>query len=135
MEIHQFRVVLRAADFDRTCRFYGETLGLPRQRSWDREDRRGAAYMAGGGLVEVLGRPRSDTSTERDERFDYQGPDHKLTLTLQVESVEKAYDELALREPNIPGGLRHDVDGSIRFVTHDPDGVRLVFVQTGTADG
>ena len=29
MEIRQFRVVLKARDFDRTCSFYGETLALP----------------------------------------------------------------------------------------------------------
>ena len=34
MEIRQFRVVLKARDFDRTCSFYGETLALPRLQSW-----------------------------------------------------------------------------------------------------
>ena len=28
MEIRQFRVVVRAKSFERTCRFYGETLSL-----------------------------------------------------------------------------------------------------------
>ena len=42
MEIRQFRVVLKARDFDRTCSFYGETLALPRLQSWDRESGRGA---------------------------------------------------------------------------------------------
>ena len=30
MDIRQFRVVIRAKSFERTCRFYGETLALPR---------------------------------------------------------------------------------------------------------
>ena len=60
MEIRQFRVVVRAADFDRTCRFYGEVLALPRVQNWDREDGRGALYQAGAGIVEVRGRAQID---------------------------------------------------------------------------
>ncbi|MEZ5314445.1 MAG: VOC family protein [Thermoanaerobaculia bacterium] len=126
MEIRQFRVVLRAHDFDRTCSFYGETLALPRLQSWDRENGRGALYQAGTGVIEVLGRAHSDGSG-RDERFDYQGPDQKLEIVLLVASAEKAYEEILFRNRNIPGGLRPDSDGTIVFGTHDPDGVRILF--------
>ena len=104
MEIRQFRVVVRARSFERTCRFYGQTLSLPRLQSWDRE---------------------------RDESFDYQGPHHKLVLVMLVPSAEKAYEELLQRDRNIPGGLRQDGDGCLIFDTHDPDGVRIVFKQLG----
>jgi hypothetical protein len=40
MEIRQLRVVVRAKSFERTCRFYGETMSLPRLQNWDREDGR-----------------------------------------------------------------------------------------------
>ena len=43
--------VIRARSFDRTCRFYGEALALPRLQNWDREDGRGALYQAGSGVV------------------------------------------------------------------------------------
>src|SRR4029078_11206230 len=79
MQIRQFRVILRAKNFDRTCRFYGEVLALPRLTSWDREDGQGALFQAGAGAVEVLGRPRD--SEGYDEEFDYQGPEHKLQLS------------------------------------------------------
>lgn len=130
MEIRQFRVVVRAHDFDRTCRFYGETLALPRLESWDREDGRGACYQAGSGIVEVVGRPRGEVVVGRDEDFDYQGPQHKMTLTLLVPSAEKAFEELQFREKNIPGGLRRTGDGTMVFETHDPDGVRIVYRQS-----
>lgn len=126
MEIRQFRVVLRAHDFDRTCGFYGETLALPRLQSWDRENGRGALYQAGTGVIEVLGRAHSEEGG-RDERYDYQGPDQKLEIILLVPSAEKAYEEILFRDRNIPGGLRPDTDGTLLFATHDPDGVRILF--------
>jgi catechol 2,3-dioxygenase-like lactoylglutathione lyase family enzyme len=131
MEIRQFRVVVRAKNFERTCRFYGETLSLPRLQNWDREDGRGALFQAGAAVVEVLGRPAGTAARdrERDESFDYQGPHHKLVIVMLVPSAEKTYEELLLRDKNIPGGLRQDADGCLLFDTHDPDGVRLVFKQ------
>lgn len=129
MEIRQFRVVLKARDFDRTCSFYGETLALPRLQSWDRETSRGALYQVGTAVIEVQGRAHG-ADDGRDEAFDYQGPQHKLTLVVHVPSAEKAYEELIFRNRNIPGGLAADTDGAMTFGTHDPDGVKIVFRQT-----
>ena len=130
MEIRQFRVVVKARDFDRTCRFYGETLALPRLQSWDRENGRGALFQAGTGAIEVLGHAHG-IPEGRDEEYDYQGPQHKLELVVTVVSAEKTYEELIFRDRNIPGGLRPGADGALVFETHDPDGVRLVFRQQG----
>jgi catechol 2,3-dioxygenase-like lactoylglutathione lyase family enzyme len=129
MEIRQFRVVVRAKSFERTCRFYGESLALPRLQSWDGEVSRGAIYQAGSGMVEVLGRPAGDRPRVRDEVFEYQGPQQKMTLTFVVPSAEKAYEELLFRDKNIPGGLRHEEDGTLIFETHDPDGVKIIYRQ------
>jgi len=129
MEIRQFRVVVRASDFERTCRFYGEVLALPRVQSWDGASGRGALYQAGSGVIEILGRHRTEQGGSRDERYSYHGPDHKLTVTLVVPSAEAAYQELIFRDKNVPGGLRKGADGELSFETHDPDGVRIVLRQ------
>ncbi len=129
MEIRQFRVVLRARDFDSTCRFYADVLALPALRTWDHGEGRAALYRAGGGLIEVRGRPRAAEGRGRDEAFDYQGPDHKLTLTLLVPSAEQAYQELLHRHPNIPGGLQQLPGGTLAFETHDPDGVKILLAE------
>ena len=131
MDIRQFRVVIRAKSFERTCRFYGETLALPRLQNWEREDGRGALYQAGTAVIEVLGRPAGQESSRRDEDFDLQGPQHKAVLVMTVPSAEKAYEELLFRDKNIPGGLRKDTDGSLIFETHDPDGIKVVYKQVG----
>lgn len=128
MEIEGAHIVLRAADFDRTCLFYEQVLGFARLADWDAEGIRGASFVAGGAVVEVLG--RAGATRGRDEAFDYQGPQHKMTLAFTVPSAERAYEELLFREKNIPGGLRSGNDGSLTFETHDPDGVKILFRQT-----
>jgi catechol 2,3-dioxygenase-like lactoylglutathione lyase family enzyme len=127
MEIRQFRVVLKARRFDRTCRFYTEILGLPLLRRWEGEGGRGALFQAGPGVVEVRGRSRQREGNDREEAYDYQGPAQKMTLTLQVTSAERAYERLLLADRNIPGGLRTLTDGALAYETHDPDGVRILF--------
>jgi catechol 2,3-dioxygenase-like lactoylglutathione lyase family enzyme len=130
MEILQFRVVVRAKSFERTSRFYGESLSFPRLQSWDREDERGALFQAGAAVIQVVGRPASaETPRSYDESYDYQGPHHKMTVALVVPSAEAAYQEAHFRDKNIPGGLRRDTDGGLIFETHDPDGVKIVFKQ------
>ncbi len=127
MDIRQFRLVLKARDFEATCRFYGEILALPRLRSWDHESGRGALFQAGSGAIEILGQTRAAGRSQDDEAFRYQGPKQKLSVTLVVPSAEEAYEELIFREKNIPGGLRYDEDGALVFETHDPDGVKIFF--------
>ena len=132
MEIRQFRVVIRARSFDRTVRFYGDALALPRLQNWDREDGRGALFQAGSGVIEVLGRPAGADDDQMDESYEYQGPQHKMSLAVVVPSAEQAYAEILFREKNIPGGLRKDDEGNLLFETHDPDGVRVIFLQKET---
>jgi len=132
MEVRQFRVQLRAHDFDSTCRFYGEVLALPRLQNWDGEAGRGALYQLGAGVIEVLGRSRAEQVPGFDEAFDYRGPSHKMVLRLLVPSAERAYEQMAFRDRNVPGGLRKERDGSLVFETHDPDGVKLCFCEAAS---
>ncbi|MEA2599423.1 MAG: hypothetical protein QOF89_415 [Acidobacteriota bacterium] len=132
MEIRQFRVVVRAMFYDRALKFYGDSLALPRLHSWEREDARGVVFQAGSILLEVVGPPASeDSRRDHDERFESHGPQNKTTLLFEVPSAQKAYEEIQFREKNIPGGLRQDLDGALIFETHDPDGIRVVFKETG----
>lgn len=126
MEIEQFRVTLKARDYEHSRRFYGETLALPELGSWERDDLRGTLYQVGPGELEVLGRVPGAPRRPDDPEFEYRGPEHELILNLVVPSPETAYDELIFRDKNVPGGLSQDDDGATVFTTHDPDGVKVV---------
>lgn len=126
MEIDQTRIVLKARRFDRTVQFYEQVLGFPRLSSWESDGGRRALFQMGGAVVDVRGRARGAEGSERDEAYDYTGPDHKLLIELDVPSAEATYQEHLFRDKNIPGGLRQ-VDGGLVFETHDPDGVKLLF--------
>lgn len=127
MEILQSRVVIRAGNFDRAMKFYGEALALPKLQSWDREDMQAALFQAGSAVIEVQSPPSSQDPRLTDERFNPQGPLTKARIVFIVPSAQKAYDEIFFREKNIPGGLRKDDDGALMFETHDPDGIRVAF--------
>ncbi len=131
MEIRQTRVVIRTARFDRALKFYGDSLALPRLQSWDREDSRGALFQAGAAVVEIVGPPAGQDPRLADERFNPQGPLTKTKLVFIVPSAQQAYDEIFFRDKNIPGGLRTDDDGALMFETHDPDGLRVAFKESG----
>ncbi len=132
MDIQELRVVVRAKRFERTRRFYGETLAFPEIGTWQEGERRGVRFQAGPAVVEVIGRA-AEEPLGWDEEFDYVGPKHKLTLTLVVPSAEKAYETLHFRDKNVPGGLRRDEQGGggLVFETHDPDGVKILFREAG----
>lgn len=127
MEIRQFRVVIRASNFERAMKFYEGALALPRLDTWDRDDQRGAVFQAGSTLLEVVGPPAGEDPRANDERFTGQGPLIKTTLVFDVPSAQQAFDEIFFREKNIPGGFQKDDRGRMTFVTHDPDNIRVVF--------
>jgi len=131
MEIRQFRVVIRTQRFDRALKFYGDSLALPRLQSWDREDARGAIFQAGSAVIEVVGPGAAQDPRFTDERFEPQGPRTNARLVLLVPSAQQAFDEIFFRDKNIPGGLLKDDDGLLMFETHDPDGLRVAFKESG----
>jgi len=126
MEIREFRATLEAKDFDRTCQFYAEVLGLPRLASRDEPVGRSATYQAGAAQVEVRGPARGQG---KNRTAGHHPPDAPVLLTLVVGSAEKVYEELVFRDQNVPGGLRYDPSGKLVFETHDPDGVRIRFIE------
>ena len=129
MEIRQTRVVIRAKNFDRTCKFYATSLALPQVGDWEGSVSRGARFQAGGAVIEVQRRPEGLDPRAYDEAFDYQGPSHKMIVELAVPSAEGAYQEMLFRDKNIPGGLRTDDRGRLLFETRDPDGVRILCIE------
>ena len=126
MEIRQFRVVLRARDFDAHLRLLRRDAGAAAPAELGPRERPRRA-LPGRHRGDRGPRPRPRRRARPRRAFDYQGPDQKLEIVLIVASAERAYEEILFRDRNIPGGLRTETDGAIVFATHDPDGVHILF--------
>ncbi len=116
MEVLSSRVLLRPTDFERSFRFYAQTLGLHIYREWGSGSTRGVVFFLGGGFLELSG--ASDAKSGE-----------KVCLWLQVREVdavgrrlEDAGVEILEPPADKPWGLRE-------MWVKDPDGVRLVIVQ------
>jgi predicted enzyme related to lactoylglutathione lyase len=116
MEVLSSRVLLHPMDFERSCRFYAESLGLHVYREWDSGATRGVVFFLGGGFLELSGSSRTGASESVD-------------LWLQVRDVDALGDELKeagvdIIEPptDKPWGLRE-------MQIQDPDGLRIVMVE------
>ncbi len=116
MEVLSSRVLLRPANFERSFRFYTETLGLHVYREWGSGFIRGVVFFLGGGFLELSG--TSDAPSGE-----------KISLWMQERDVDAVGDELdeagvAIVEPPIdkPWGLRE-------MRVQDPDGVKLIIVE------
>jgi predicted enzyme related to lactoylglutathione lyase len=116
MEVLSSRMLLQPVDFERSFRFYAESLGLHVYREWGSGPTRGAVFFLGGGFLELSG-SSSTTATQN------------VSLWLQVRDVDAVGCELEeagvdIIEPSTdkPWGLRE-----MRIA--DPDGLRIVIVE------
>jgi predicted enzyme related to lactoylglutathione lyase len=117
MEVLSSRVLLHPTDFERSLRFYSESLGLHIYREWGSGSNRGVVYFLGGGFLELSG----SSHTTANENV--------VGLWLQVRDVDAAGD--VLKETGVdvielptdkPWGLRE-------MQIRDPDGLRIVIVE------
>jgi catechol 2,3-dioxygenase-like lactoylglutathione lyase family enzyme len=116
MEVLSSRVLLRPTDFERSFRFYAETLGLHVYREWGSGSTRGVVFFLGGGFLELSG-------------FSPTGTSESVGLWLQVRDLDAVGQELEEAEVDVievptdkPWGLRE-------MQVQDPDGLRIVIVE------
>jgi predicted enzyme related to lactoylglutathione lyase len=116
MEVLSSRVLLRPTDFERSFRFYAESLGLHVYREWSSGSTRGLVFFLGGGFLELSGSSHTEAS-------------ESVALWLQVRDVDSVGHELKRAAVDIiepptdkPWGLRE-------MQIRDPDGLRLVIVE------
>jgi predicted enzyme related to lactoylglutathione lyase len=110
------RVLLRPKDFERSFRFYAESLGLHVYREWNSGSTRGVVFFLGGGFLELSGSSRTGSS-------------ESVGLWLQVRDVDAVG-----REPQEAGvdiiELPTDKPWGLREMQiRDPDGLRIVIVE------
>jgi predicted enzyme related to lactoylglutathione lyase len=121
MEVLSSRVLVRPTDFERSLRFYAESLGLHVYREWSSgSTRRGVVFFLGGGFLELSGSSPTGTS-------------ESASLWLQVRDVDAAGRDLDEAGVDIielptdkPWGLRE-------MQVRDPDGLKIVIVEVPEA--
>jgi predicted enzyme related to lactoylglutathione lyase len=116
MEVLSSRVLLHPNDFERSLRFYSESLGLHIYREWGSGSNRGVVFFLGGGFLELSG----SSHTTANEN---------VGLWLQVRDVDAVGDALKETREDVielptdkPWGLRE-------MQIRDPDGLRIVIVK------
>jgi predicted enzyme related to lactoylglutathione lyase len=116
MEVLSSRVLLHPKDFERSLRFYSESLGLHIYREWGSGSNRGVVFFLGGGFLELSG----SSHTTANEN---------VGLWLQVRDVDAVGDVLKETRVDVielptakPWGL-HEMQ------IRDPDGLRIVIVE------
>jgi catechol 2,3-dioxygenase-like lactoylglutathione lyase family enzyme len=116
MEVLSSRVLLHPVHFERSFRFYAESLGLHVYREWGSGSTRGVVFFLGGGFLELSGSSRT-------------GASESIGLWLQVREVDAVGHELEEAEVDIielptdkPWGLKE-------MQIRDPDGLRIVIVE------
>ena len=116
MEVLSSRVLLHPVDFERSFRFYAESLGLHVYREWGSGSNRGAVFFLGGCFLELSGSSRTTASENT-----------RLWLQVRdVNAVGREFGEVGVEisEPptDKPWGLRE-------MQIRDPDGLRIVIVE------
>jgi predicted enzyme related to lactoylglutathione lyase len=116
MEVLSSRVLVRPTDFERSFRFYAESLGLHVHREWSSGSTRGVVFFLGGGFLELSGCSRTEAS-------------ESVALWLQVRDVDAVGHELKNAGVDIielptdkPWGLRE-------MQLRDPDGLSIVIIE------
>ena len=116
MDVLSSRVLVRPTDFERSFRFYAESLGLHVYREWDSGSTKGVVFFLGGGFLELSG--SSGT-----------GASESVSLWLQVPDVDAVGQELEEGGVDImelptdkPWGLRE-------MQIRDPDELSIVIVE------
>ena len=116
MEVLSTRVLLHPTDFERSLRFYSDTLGLHVYREWSSGSTRGVVFFLGGCFLELAG-------------SSHIGANESVSLWLQVRDVDAVGRELQESGVDIielptdkPWGLRE-------MQIRDPDGLSIVIVE------
>ena len=121
MEVIEFRFAFYANDFDRSVRFYRDTLGWDYRGGWSRPDGEGALLAASReAVVEIYGAAEGET---------YDGPAPRavnLAVRLQDrKAVDASYEALLAAGVDIAEPAIDRPWGHRSFIVNDPDGIPI----------
>lgn len=112
-------VALVTDRFDEVVRFYGEELGFPVVKQWDRSNARGLRFDVGGMRLEIL-----DNERER-KSFALGTPTDRFHVVIEVDDIDAVGREIKIDAPP----AETTSWGARIFQVRDPDGVPVTFLQ------
>ena len=112
-------VALVTDRFDEVVRFYGEELGFPVVKQWDRSNARGLRFDVGGMRLEIL-----DNERQR-ESLALGTPADRFHVVIEVDDIDAAGREIKIDAPP----AETTSWGARIFQVRDPDGVPVTFLQ------
>lgn len=119
----QFRCAFFTDRFETTVDFYETSLGFKVAETWDRApDDKGAIFLAGTGMIEVLATPHHDEAWVWDKRKP-QG----FAIVIELDDVDAFYNKLREKHLSIAAEIADMPWGHRSFRITDPNGVALYF--------
>jgi predicted enzyme related to lactoylglutathione lyase len=116
VEVLSSRVLLHPVDFERSRRFYADTLGLPIFREFGEGVITGVVFFLGIGFLELSGHADAPA-----------GPN--VALWLQVRDVRATHETLCAAGAPIVTPPARQPWGLVEMWIEDPDGVRIAVIE------
>ena len=117
MNTDQFRMLIRAKDYDATMAFWSGALGMEQIGGWDRDDSTGAILGTGGNAVVIV---IGGGNTE----FDFPAPEG-VYAGIKVDDVDAWYERLVGTDVDIRMAPHDQMWGLRTMRLRDPNGVRV----------
>jgi len=89
----ELRTVIAVDDFDEVIKFYRDTVGLPVESEWDRDDGRGILFDAGRAVLEIFDRKQQE-SNDILEAGRVVGGD--VRMALRVDDVDDSFHRIVV---------------------------------------
>ena len=112
-------VALVTDRFDEVVQFYGEDLGLPVVKQWDRSNARGLRFDLGGMRLEILDNERERKPLRLGTTAD------RFHVVVEVDDIDIARHRIKIDAPS----AQTTSWGARLFQVRDPDGVPVTFLQ------
>jgi catechol 2,3-dioxygenase-like lactoylglutathione lyase family enzyme len=122
---NEFRFAYFTPLYEATLDFYRDGLGLPIRNSWDRgDDDRATVFVASSGLIEVLARPKGESSHLFDAR-----PPQGAFMVIEIDNVADAYARARANALPITQELKDQPWRHRNFCVTEPNGLVLYFYE------